>query len=140
MKKVLGSLLLLGVLALGVAGLGRNVAYAEDVCSQCASGTFSKEVCEAAGCNTTATAPNVVINIINIALGIIGVVAVFVVMIGGVMYAVSAGDIGRMTTGKNMILYGLIGLVVALLAFAVVNFVSSAVFGDKTAVIPTILS
>lgn len=132
---------MLGALVLAVAGLGQNIAYAvDDVCSKCEEGVFKEDVCEAAGCKSTATAPAVIINIINIVLGIIGVVAVFVVTIGGVMYAVSAGDVGRLTTGKNMVLYGIIGLVVSLLAFAAVNFVSGAVFGDKTAVILMILS
>lgn len=125
MKKILaGVLLAMAVLGGGVLA-SQQAAYAEDVCS----GDFPREVKEAAGCYTTATVPNVAVNIINIVLGIIAVVTIFVVVIGGIMYVISAGDAGKLMMGKNMILYGIIGLVVALLAFAMVNFVSNAVFG-----------
>ena len=61
--------------------------------------------------------------IINIVIGIIGLVAVAMVIYGGLRYTTSAGDSGKVTSAKNTILYGIIGLIVAVLAFAIVNFV-----------------
>ena len=61
--------------------------------------------------------------IVNVVLGVIGFVAVVYIVIGGVQYATSAGDTGKITKAKNTIMYAVIGLVVALLAFAIVNFV-----------------
>lgn len=68
--------------------------------------------------------------IINVILGVIGIVAVAVIIIGGVMYTTSAGDPGKVKKAKDAILYGIIGLLIALLAFAIVNFILSGVFGS----------
>ena len=68
--------------------------------------------------------------IINVALAVIGFVAVVMIILGGVQYTTSAGDSGRVKKAKDTIMYGIIGLVVALLAYAIVNFVLSGVFGS----------
>ena len=62
-------------------------------------------------------------NILNGIIGVLGVVCVVVVIIGGINYMTSSGDAGKVKKAKDTILYGLIGLVVCLLAFALVNFV-----------------
>jgi len=67
--------------------------------------------------------------IINVVLGVLGIIAVAVIIIGGVQYTTSAGDPGKVKKAKDTILYGIIGLLVALLAFAIVNFVLSSVWG-----------
>ncbi len=67
--------------------------------------------------------------IINAVIFIIGIIAVIMVILGGVTYATSQGDSGKVKKGKDTILYGIIGLVVALLAFAIVNFVLGALQG-----------
>ena len=45
------------------------------------------------------------------------------IVIGGVSYATSQGDPGKVKKGKDTIMYGIIGMIIALLAFAIVNFV-----------------
>ena len=66
--------------------------------------------------------------IINVILGLLGLVAVFVIILGGVQYTMSTGDATKVKKAKDTILYGVIGLVVALLAFAIVNFVLTSFF------------
>lgn len=66
--------------------------------------------------------------IINVIIGIIGFVAVIVIILGGFQYTTSAGDAGKVKKAKDTILYGIIGLVVAILAFAIVNFVLGSFF------------
>lgn len=68
--------------------------------------------------------------IINVALGVIGFVAVVMIIMGGVQYTTSSGDAAKVTKAKNTIMYGVIGLVIALLAFAIVNFILSNVFNN----------
>lgn len=70
--------------------------------------------------------------IINVALGIIGFIAVAMIIVGGVQYTTSAGDAARVTKAKNTILYGVVGLVIALLAFAIVNFILVNIFGGTS--------
>lgn len=83
------------------------------------------------GINATGTSGGVtlesaVANIVNMLLFIVGVVAVVVIIIGGIMYATSAGDPGRAKKAKDAIMYAVIGLAVAILAYAIVNFVVEA--------------
>ena len=67
--------------------------------------------------------------IINVALGVIGVVAVVMIIFGGFFYATSQGNPANVKKGRDTIMYGIIGLIVALLAFAIVNFVLKEAFG-----------
>lgn len=64
--------------------------------------------------------------VVNVLLFIIGAIAVVMVVIGGLRYTLSAGDASAVSAAKNTILYAIVGLVVAILAYAIVNFVVDA--------------
>ena len=64
-----------------------------------------------------------VTGIINAVIAVLGIVAVIVIIIGGVTYMTSSGDAGKVKKAKDTILYGVIGLVIVALSFAIVNFV-----------------
>ncbi len=66
---------------------------------------------------------NTIYDIINGILGALGLVAVIVVIIGGILYMTSSGDAAKVKKAKDTILYGIIGLVICALSFAIVNFV-----------------
>ena len=68
-------------------------------------------------------------NILNAVYLILGIVGVVMIIIGGVNYTLSQGDPGKVQKAKNTVLYGIIGLVVALLAFAITQFVINAIQG-----------
>lgn len=53
----------------------------------------------------------------------IGIVAVIMLIIGGFRYILAGGNTQNVTAAKDTILYAVIGIVVALLAYAIVNFV-----------------
>lgn len=65
--------------------------------------------------------------ILNAVFGIIGVVAVVFIIIGGINYVTSQGDPGKTKKARDTILYAVIGLIVTLLAFAIVNFVLGSI-------------
>jgi hypothetical protein len=62
--------------------------------------------------------------IANIMLLLIGAVAVIMLLIGGIRYVISGGDSNAVQGAKNTILYAIIGIVVAFLAFAAINFLT----------------
>lgn len=64
--------------------------------------------------------------VINILLFIIGVISVIMLIIGGLRYATSGGNSGSVESAKNTILYAIIGLIVAIFAYAIINFVVGA--------------
>lgn len=67
--------------------------------------------------------PNVIQTIVNILLFIIGLAAVIMIVIGGLRYVLSGGDSNATKGAKDTVLYAVIGLVVAIMAYAIVNFV-----------------
>ena len=50
---------------------------------------------------------------------------------GGLRYVVSGGDSKKVTDAKNTVLYAIIGLIIAILSYAIVNFVLNAI-GSST--------
>lgn len=68
-------------------------------------------------------ASGVLTTIVNILLFVAGALSVVMIIVGGLRYAISAGNPSTVTAAKNTILYAIVGLVVALLAYAAINFV-----------------
>lgn len=74
--------------------------------------------------NVGATDLNAIIGtVINTLLAVIGVAAVIMLIIGGFRYVFSQGNEKAVSGAKDTILYAIIGIVIAVIAFAVVNFV-----------------
>lgn len=77
------------------------------------------------GLNTSLTestdAREYVIKIVNFALGFLGLIAVLIVIYGGVLYVTAAGEEENATKGKKAITYASIGLLIILGSFAFVN-------------------
>lgn len=65
--------------------------------------------------------------IINSAIGLVGIVATIMLIIGGFRYATSAGNEKAVTAAKQQIMYAIIGLIIVLIAFAITNFVLNQV-------------
>ena len=65
--------------------------------------------------------------IINFVLGVIGLLCVVIIIIGGVTYATSQGDAGKVSKATKTLLYGVVGLVVAFaLLMAATGILASA--------------
>lgn len=71
------------------------------------------------------------VNVNSVAVGqiltatftLIGGLSVLFLLIGAVRYVTSNGDQGQITQAKNTILYAVVGIVVSLSAFTIVQFV-----------------
>lgn len=59
----------------------------------------------------------------NIILTIMGAVGVLIVTLAGIRYMTSRGNPQDTAKAKNAILYTLVGLVIIMMAFVIVNFV-----------------
>ncbi len=68
--------------------------------------------------------------IADVLLFLVGAVSVIMLIIGGIRYVISAGDQQAVTNAKNTILYAIVGIVVAFLAFAAVRFVVDQLEGN----------
>ena len=116
------------VLGLGAGSLALAAPVLAATCDQgnltidsgaaCGKGTSAKE-------NLFAT-NGVFVTIANTLIFVVGAVAVLYLIIGGLRYVVSNGDSKSVEAAKNTILYAIIGIVVAVVSFALVKFVIDA--------------
>jgi cytochrome bd-type quinol oxidase subunit 2 len=72
---------------------------------------------------------NILRTVINLFSLVVGVVAVIMIIIGGLKYITSGGDSGNVSGAKNTILYAIIGIVVVALSQFIVRFVLTKING-----------
>ena len=76
------------------------------------------------GVSETASDPQTLVKqFVNIFLFAVGALSVIMLIWGGIRYTTSAGDRNKVQAAKNTVLYAIVGLVVAILAYAIVNMV-----------------
>ena len=82
------------------------------------------------GSCTTGCDPNSLNNTIaaitNVILFVAGAASIIMIVIGGLRYVVSGGNPSAINDAKNTILYAIVGLVISVSAFAIVNYVLGA--------------
>lgn len=131
MKSILQRIGIFGAtVVLAGAFVGGAQAHAIDVFTGGCKGveangksTGSSSICGAGDSEKGDDFNTIAKNIINTLLYVVGIVAVVMIIIGGIRYASSNGDSSSIQGAKNTILYAVIGLIVAIMAFAIVNFV-----------------
>lgn len=126
-KKALQALVLMPALALGVSTVAPVAVSAAD----CDTGNLSIEAgADCAQGNGQATdlfgQEGIFKKVTDILLFLIGAISVIMLIIGGIRYVVSGGDQTAVTAAKNTILYAIVGIVVAFLAYAAVSFVTGS--------------
>jgi hypothetical protein len=72
-------------------------------------------------------------SIVKTAMGFLGIVAVVIILYGGFVWMTAHGDEKRVTTAKNTLGAGIIGLIIVLAAYAITVFVMNQV---NTAITP----
>lgn len=78
------------------------------------------------------TPTEIITRVINYALAIIGFLGVLGFIISGIMYLVSAGDEGAAEKAKGYMVNSIIGVVVALLGFVIMNAVSTLLLAGRS--------
>ncbi|TAK89082.1 hypothetical protein EPO04_03205 [Patescibacteria group bacterium] len=68
----------------------------------------------------------------NILIFLVGAVSVIMLIYGGFRYVISSGNSDQVTAAKNTIIYSIVGIVVAILAYAVVGFVTGSLTASPT--------
>lgn len=135
------SLGIIGILSFSQVAFAAQEGQAKEALT-CPAGSLRagqalNDYSELAECNIPVERSNdtlmqTITTIINVVVGIVGLVAVIVIVVAGIFFVTSQGDAAKVTKAKNAVLYGVIGLIISLLAFAIVNFVLAAVFPTKT--------
>lgn len=123
MKNIIQKLVLaFGVMGLVVLPLAPTAVFAD-------TAKIQEGIDAAGGDGGGPTIQESIKNIANILLFIIGAVAVIFIIYGGFRYTTSGGDASSTKAAKDTIFYAVIGLMVAIFAFAIVNFVVTSFGG-----------
>lgn len=77
----------------------------------------------AAGCSSSGTADSLAGTVVNFLLYGVGLASVVMLIFGAVQIATSAGNASNVEKGKKTIIYSLIGLIISVFAYAIVNYV-----------------
>ncbi len=67
--------------------------------------------------------PDVITTIINVMLFIAGALAVIMIIYGGIRYITAHGDEKQVKVAKDTIVYSVVGLIIAIIAYALVTFI-----------------
>lgn len=65
-------------------------------------------------------------NIIRTAMGLLGIIAVLIILYGGFMWMTAAGNDDRVGKAKQIITAGIIGLLIIITSYAIASFVVSS--------------
>lgn len=121
MKKLLKTLTAASVV--GATFLAVPTAFGEDVSGGLQAGVNAAGSANGLAKGSVTGSGGYVAVIINFLLVAIGIVSVIMIIIGGFRYTLSNGDENSVRAAKDTILYAVIGLIVAILSFVIVNFV-----------------
>jgi hypothetical protein len=78
-----------------------------------------------ASCNTGSSVAGIFAGVSNALIFLVGAVSVIMIIVGGLRYVLSNGDAKQTESAKNTILYAVIGVIVAVAAYAIVSFTVS---------------
>lgn len=117
--------MVVGMMAVGVVGLGGSpvAAVTNPLDASCKDATLAKsDVCKSRK-DRLFGADSFWTRLINTLIYVVGAVAVLMIIVGGLRYVLSGGDASQTKNAKDTILYAIIGVVIAIMAYAIVNFV-----------------
>lgn len=122
------------VLAASALALGA-VLFVTPLAAEAFDGTVRTGIDAARGSDVPSTLlgdGGVLTTVVNAMLFIIGFLSVIMLIFGGLRYIISGGNAAAVTTAKNTILYAIVGLIIAIFAYAIVNFVIGSLTGGTT--------
>ncbi len=77
-----------------------------------------------AGVGSPLTIAEILLNVLNFLLSVVGVIGVIMLVVGGVMYLSAAGDERRIEGAKNTVKWAIIGIVISLASLVIVTTIA----------------
>lgn len=120
--KIFTKILTVGMLMIGLFGVFAPAVSAANGINICSNGNENSVYCK--NKNTGETQVNGIIKtIVEVLLTAVGAISIIMIVIGGIMFALSSGDAQKAAKARNTVLYAVVGLAVSLFASAIVNLV-----------------
>ena len=120
--KIFTKILTAGMLMVGLLGVFTPAVSAANGINICSNGNEDSVYCK--NKNTGETQVNGIIKtIVEVLLTAVGAISIIMIVIGGILFALSSGDAQKAAKARSTILYAVVGLIVSIFASAIVNFV-----------------
>ena len=70
-----------------------------------------------------------IMQVINVILSFLGIIALIIILWGGFMWMTAGGNEEKVTKARQMLVAGVVGLAIVLAAYAIANFVVNSLYG-----------
>lgn len=120
--KIFTKILTAGVLIVGLLGVftpSVSAANGIDICSGDSKDSVYCQNKDSGGDQVG----GIIKTIVEVLLTAVGAISIIMIVIGGIMFALSSGDAQKAAKARNTVLYAVVGLIVSIFASAIVNFV-----------------
>ena len=122
---------LLAVMLLAAIPAVTSFIFSSDVFAQVSAVKEGVQIATAeSGVSSNLDMSTAVSKFVHLMLYTVGILAVIMLIFGGIKYVISGGDSKKVESAKATVLYALAGLIVALVSFVVVNFIISFATGN----------
>ena len=120
--KIFTRILTAGILMIGLLGVftpAVSAANGIDICSGDSKDSVYCQNKDSGGAQVN----GIIKTIVEVLLTAVGAISIIMIVIGGIMFALSSGDAQKAAKARSTILYAVVGLIVSVFASAIVNFV-----------------
>ena len=122
--KIFTKILAAGILMIGLLGVftpAVSAANGIDICSK-ENGSDKSVYCQNKD-SGEGQVNGIIKTIVEVLLMAVGAISIIMIVIGGILFALSSGDAQKAAKARNTILYAVVGLIVSVFASAIVIFV-----------------
>ena len=120
--KIFTKILTAGMLMIGLLGVFTPAVSAANGIDICSNGNENSVYCKNKSSGETQV-NGIIKTIVEVLLTAVGAISIIMIVIGGIMFALSSGDAQKAAKARNTVLYAVVGLIVSVFASAIVNFV-----------------
>ena len=122
--KIFTKILAAGILMIGLLGVFNPVVSAANGINICSkeNGSDNSVYCQNKD-SGEGQVNGIIKTIVEVLLMAVGAISIIMIVIGGILFALSSGDAQKAAKARSTILYAVVGLIVSIFASAIVNFV-----------------
>lgn len=120
--KIFAKILTVGMLIISLLGVFTPVVSAANGINICSDGNENSVYCQNKD-KGEGQVNGIIKTIVEVLLMAVGAISIIMIVIGGILFALSSGDAQKAAKARSTILYAVVGLIVSVFASAIVNFV-----------------
>ena len=120
--KIFTKILAAGILMIGLLGVFTPAVSAANGINICSEENQNSVYCQNKD-SGEGQVNGIIKTIVEVLLMAVGAISIIMIVIGGILFALSSGDAQKAAKARSTILYAVVGLIVSVFASAIVNFV-----------------